>query len=498
MPCEALATHGTDTQHDSRAGLDDLEELAAEVELDPVALAAYEDAVCREMLIGALVEARADQELTQSEVAERVGTTQSVISALEKQRTDPRLSALQRYARACGRVVVLALREAATGLPPAWLPAEIEGEPQHPSFSVTAVDTSSESHDDVQELAGEVRDDPVAFAAYTDAAQRGALVASLVAARKRWHYTQRKMVDAVGAGQSNVSALENGGTDPRLSTLQRYARACHLVLVATLDESKALVGIAADLAPAQTIADSVVAEGLHRTASEGVGEVLRRMIQTKNQPGVSLDSVLFGTRLSRSAAHRTTQSLASRGWLAFGDDQRLRLVPDAATFIGVSIRPDHLRGMVTSLDPIRDFDVHRLPLDDTSPRSVIDRVAELVEQLLPQAGQPFGVGVELAGPVRGETGTVVFAPDLQPDTESSWENFMLEAELEHRLGGLRTVVANDATALATRELLQHGDRGGLIVVTLSESTRGIGAGLVLRDGSSPAPMAKPGRSATSG
>ena len=456
---------------------DDLERLAAEVADDPVALAAYEDAVRLEAFVRRLVEVRKERNLSQADVADRLGTTQSVISALEKHRTNPHLSVLQRYARACDRAVVLTLLDEA-GRSPQWLPLEAADSGPQPSPGMG--EDSPETHDDLVALAEDVRHDPVALAAYDDATRRNSVVAALVAARKRLDYTQLDIVDAVGTGQSAVSNLENGRTDPRLSTLQRYARVCRLVLVASLDEDVTLDGVAAELAPAHGVADPVILEGLHRTASMAVGEVLRSLIKNENQPGVPLDSMLSTTQVSSPAAHRTTESLASRGWLAYSENQRLTLVPDAATFIGVSIRSDHVRGLVASLDPVRGSNqVYRRPLYDTSPRSVIDRVVELVQDLLPQAEHPLGVGVELAGPVRASTGTVVFAPDLQPRTKVSWENFMLEAELQQRLNGLKTVVANDATALATRELLQHGDPGGLIVVTLSESTKGIGAGLVL-------------------
>jgi transcriptional regulator with XRE-family HTH domain len=53
-------------------------------------------------LVRALIEARAAAGLTQVELAERMGTTQSVIARLESGRVQPTTATLQRLARATG------------------------------------------------------------------------------------------------------------------------------------------------------------------------------------------------------------------------------------------------------------------------------------------------------------------------------------------------------------------------------------------------------------
>ena len=50
----------------------------------------------------ALIEARAQAGLTQEEIAQRMGTTQQVISRLESGRTKPSTRTLERYAEATG------------------------------------------------------------------------------------------------------------------------------------------------------------------------------------------------------------------------------------------------------------------------------------------------------------------------------------------------------------------------------------------------------------
>lgn len=83
-------------------GPDDLTVFLEEELAEPVFRDAYEDAGVREALLRTLLQARQTAELTQGAVAERMGTTQSAISELEGGASDPRLSTLQRYARAVG------------------------------------------------------------------------------------------------------------------------------------------------------------------------------------------------------------------------------------------------------------------------------------------------------------------------------------------------------------------------------------------------------------
>jgi DNA-binding XRE family transcriptional regulator len=56
-------------------------------------------------VVGAMVEARHDEGLTQKEVADRMGTTQSAIARLENARQMPSLEFVTRYAAAIGRKI---------------------------------------------------------------------------------------------------------------------------------------------------------------------------------------------------------------------------------------------------------------------------------------------------------------------------------------------------------------------------------------------------------
>ena len=84
-----------------------LKQLKAKMLADPVTRAAY-DALADEFAIASeLIAARTRAGLTQSEVAERMGTTQSVVARLESGRSMPSMRTVQRYAQALGvRAVV--------------------------------------------------------------------------------------------------------------------------------------------------------------------------------------------------------------------------------------------------------------------------------------------------------------------------------------------------------------------------------------------------------
>ena len=66
-------------------------------------------------LIEALVRARSAASLTQSELARRLGTTQSAIARLEGGRVSPSFATLRRYAEATGMRLVVGLAPAVDG-----------------------------------------------------------------------------------------------------------------------------------------------------------------------------------------------------------------------------------------------------------------------------------------------------------------------------------------------------------------------------------------------
>jgi DNA-binding XRE family transcriptional regulator len=69
---------------------------------DPEFRADYAKADAEYSVIEALIRARTKAKLTQSELAQRIGTTQSAIARLEGGRVSPSLATLRRYAEATG------------------------------------------------------------------------------------------------------------------------------------------------------------------------------------------------------------------------------------------------------------------------------------------------------------------------------------------------------------------------------------------------------------
>jgi predicted transcriptional regulator len=71
--------------------------------------AEYEKADAEFAVIEALVKARTEAGLTQTELAERIGTTQSAIARLESGGVSPSLATLRRYAEATGTKLQVSL-----------------------------------------------------------------------------------------------------------------------------------------------------------------------------------------------------------------------------------------------------------------------------------------------------------------------------------------------------------------------------------------------------
>jgi len=77
-------------------------ELKKRLQDNPEFHAEYEKADAEFSLIEALVKARTGANLSQAELAKRIGTTQSAIARLEGGGVSPSLSTLRRYAEATG------------------------------------------------------------------------------------------------------------------------------------------------------------------------------------------------------------------------------------------------------------------------------------------------------------------------------------------------------------------------------------------------------------
>jgi transcriptional regulator with XRE-family HTH domain len=96
--------------------MDDLDRLFAEWALEDPKFAEDYDRGYQAFHLGLLLRAaRDDAKLTQSQVAERLGTHKSAISRMENHAEDIRLSTLQRYAQAVGCILKLELMPQSEG-----------------------------------------------------------------------------------------------------------------------------------------------------------------------------------------------------------------------------------------------------------------------------------------------------------------------------------------------------------------------------------------------
>jgi ribosome-binding protein aMBF1 (putative translation factor) len=92
--------------------MDDLEQYIQDrKERDPVFAEGFENGY-KEFLVGVLLkEAREKAGVTQSELADAIHTTKSVISRLENKAHDARISTLRKVAQALGMELVIELRD---------------------------------------------------------------------------------------------------------------------------------------------------------------------------------------------------------------------------------------------------------------------------------------------------------------------------------------------------------------------------------------------------
>ncbi|PWU48910.1 hypothetical protein DLJ46_10730 [Micromonospora globispora] len=84
---------------------------------------------------------------------------------------------------------------------------------------------SSVFRDDFASYLERSTESPEVRAAYEDAQETHRILDSLVALRRALRLTQTAVARRMGVKQPAVSEFENEANDPRLSTIQRYARA---------------------------------------------------------------------------------------------------------------------------------------------------------------------------------------------------------------------------------------------------------------------------------
>lgn len=99
--------------------------------------------------------------------------------------------------------------------------------------SLNAAQVSTD--DELGPYVDEALKEPTFGAAYEDALDAHRILDSLVALRRALKFSQTTVAERMGVRQPTVSGFETEGSDPRLSTLQRYARAVEARLKVSLE-----------------------------------------------------------------------------------------------------------------------------------------------------------------------------------------------------------------------------------------------------------------------
>lgn len=85
----------------------DFDEYKKEVLKDPELKAEYDKLDPEFAVIEAILDARAKKQLTQKQLAEKIGTKQSAIARIESGRANPSIGFLQKLAEALGKKLVI-------------------------------------------------------------------------------------------------------------------------------------------------------------------------------------------------------------------------------------------------------------------------------------------------------------------------------------------------------------------------------------------------------
>lgn len=141
------------------------------------------------------------------------------------------------------------------------------------------------------ELNASLMQDPSYREAVEDAEGLSRLRADLVAIRKAHCLSQSTVAKRMGVGQPTVSEFENSGNDPRVGTLQRYARAvcASLKLSVDLPITASWLDAEAALAWESSAVDEMttISEGvrtLTRTIPRGEGVV--ELVKWRDETGI--------------------------------------------------------------------------------------------------------------------------------------------------------------------------------------------------------------------
>jgi predicted NBD/HSP70 family sugar kinase len=235
----------------------------------------------------------------------------------------------------------------------------------------------------------------------------------------------------------------------------------------------------------QAFFEQLMDSALRTRITVGRANVFGKLVKAKSP--VSVNDLFSGTGLPHHEVDRLVQRLLDHKYVVPYYEENspaperpisaLRVNEEEHRAIGVSILPNEVIGVLTSLQVSeskstlmrRNFGMTgQGPIDVDV---VVHAVSSLVQAFERVRTDIIGLGVELPGHV-GRMGEVVYSPILRQ------RNVLLEERLQ-RATGLRTVVENDANALAVHEQYfgDGTDTADFVVILLSERG-GVGSGLI--------------------
>lgn len=324
----------------------------------------------------------------------------------------------------------------------------------------------------------ELSDDPTAKAVHDETIKRTQWLAFVKNRRLELGWTQGDLAQRMGTTQSAVSAWEAGRVDPRLDTLQRWARAldCRFDFefaqrddfMSGLEENEEVKSFLTDLSLSPLLTTLV-------RNSDQEAQTLKAL--RDRVPEVFPDNWI----------KQLLMDLTREGWATGtgeGEDRVYSLQGEVANVIGVTIQANAIRAALLDMNGNLLGELVEHPLTDSEYAPVLDVVTRLVTDLCQHSKRRvLGVGIAIAGIVDSQRGIVYEAPHVT-NNSGEWTQARLAEDVERRLRletdlSLSVVVENDANAVAAWEYLLGGNNSLSVILITGV---GIGSGFIL-DGS---------------
>lgn len=146
--------------------------------------------------------------------------------------------------------------------------------------------------------------------------------------------------------------------------------------------------------------------------------------------------------------------------------------------IAVDIGGTQLRAALYSGQELKPIKLARLSTQKTpkesGPQEPVERLAQLIESIIPSNNKVEVISVAAPGPVNPYTGVLLEAPNIP-----GWWDVPLASILEERFQ-VKTLLGNDANLAALGEWMYGAGRGHKHMIYLTIST-GIGGGIIVDD-----------------